>query len=80
MASSLLARRGLIFIDAVFNVNRFKVDFGDLCWGGRIFHCLADVATHQKAELDCLVHGLRFIVNVGWPVFKMAGDNAALIN
>ena len=47
--------------------------------GGRVFRFGHEVLTQQEAELDSLVQGLSCIVNVGWPVFRLVGDNASSI-
>ena len=70
---------GLLFVDAAFDRDPFKVGV----WGpglrGRVFHCPPDVATQQEAELDSLVQGLRLIVNPGWPVFRLVGDKESAV-
>ena len=71
------AGRGLVFVDAAFDLDRFKVGLWGPALGGRVFRCGLEVLTQQEAELDSLVQGLNFIVNVGWPVFRMVGDNAS---
>ena len=71
------AGRGLLFVDAAFDLDRFKVGLWGPALGGRVFRCGLEVLTQQEAELDSLVQGLNFIVNVGWPVFRMVGDNAS---
>ena len=72
-----LASRGLIFVDAVFDIHTYKVGLWGLAFGGRVFKCSNDVHTQQEAELDGVIKGVRFIVNVNWPVFRLVGDNAA---
>ena len=37
------------------------------------------MATHQEAKLDSLVQGIRLIVNVGWSISRLVGDNVASI-
>ena len=73
------AGRGLVFVDAAFDLDRFKVGLWGPALGGRVFRCGHEVLTQQEAELDSLVQGLSFIVNVGWPVFRLVGDNASSI-
>ena len=71
--------RGLLFVDAAFDRDRFKVGVWGPGLGGRVFHCPPDVATQQEAELDSLVQGLTLIFNVGWPVFRLVGDNESAV-
>ena len=63
-----------------FLINRFKVGLWGPAFGGRVVSCDSDVCTQQEAELDCLTRGLRFIVNVGWSAFRLAGDNVASVD
>ena len=69
--------RGLVFVDAAFDINQYKVGLWGPAFGGRIFKCSAGVRTQQEAELDGVIKGVRFVVNVGWPNFRLVGDNAA---
>ena len=79
VASPSSAGRGLVFVDAAFDLDRFKVGLWGPALGGRVFRCGQEVLTQQEAELDSLVRGLSFIINVGWPVFRLVGDNASSI-
>ena len=72
------ACRGSVFVDATFNVDRFKVGLWGPAVGGRVFHSPADVYSQQGAELERLAKGLRFIVQVRWPVFPIAGGQCGL--
>ena len=44
------AARGLIFINAAFDVHTYKVGLWGPAFGGRIFKCSSDVRTQQEAE------------------------------
>ena len=63
------------FVNAVFDVDRFKVGIWGLALGGRGFHRSLFVKTQQEAELEAMVRGIRLCINVGWPVLCLAGDN-----
>ena len=40
-----------------------------------MFHCSPFVKTQKEVELEALVQGVRLCINVGWPVWRLAGDN-----
>ena len=42
-----------------------------------MFPCNAEVRIQQEAELDGVIKGIRFVVNIRWPVFRIVGDNAS---
>ena len=63
------AVRGLIFVDAAFDVHTYKVGMWGPAFGGKIFKCSSDVRTRQEAELDGIIKGVHFIVNVNWRGF-----------
>ena len=63
------ASRGLIFVDAAFDIHTYKVGLWGSAFGGRVFKRSSDVRTQQEAELDGVIKGVRFIVNVNWLVF-----------
>ena len=46
-------------------------------FGGRVFKCNADVHNQQKAKLDGIIKGLRFVVFVQWDVFRFIGENTS---
>ena len=50
VASPSSAGRGLIFVDAAFDVDRFKVGVLGPALGGRVFRFHPDVATQQEAK------------------------------
>ena len=41
-----------------------------------MFPCNAEVPTQQEAELDGVIEGIQFVVNIQWPVFRVVGDSA----
>ena len=69
--------RGLLFVDAAFDIDHFKVGLLHLVFGGRVFVRSSGVRTQPEDELDGIVKGIRFVVNVQWPVLRAVGDNAA---
>ena len=69
---------GVIFVDAAFAVDRFKVGIWGPVLGGKVFHCSPFVKTPQEAALEALVRGICLCINIGWPVWRLAGDNPLL--
>ena len=45
-----------------------------------MFHCSPFVKTQQEAELEALVRGVRLCINVGWPVWRLAGGNESALS
>ena len=45
-----------------------------------MFHCSPFLRTQQEAELEALVRGVRLCINVGWPVWRLAGDNQSALS
>ena len=37
------------------------------------------VCTQQEAELEALIHGVRLCIRVGWPVWRLIGDNSSAL-
>ena len=44
-----------------------------------MFPCSPGVCTQQEAELEALVRGVRLCINVGWPVWRLIGDNSSAL-
>ena len=66
-------------MDAAYNVDHFKVGVWGPVLGGRGFPCSPGVCTQQEAELDALIRGVRLSINVGWPVWRLVGDNSSAL-
>ena len=45
-----------------------------------MFHCSPFVKTQQEAELEAPVRGVRLCINVGWPVWRLAGNNESALS
>ena len=45
-----------------------------------MFHCSPFVRTQQEAELEALARGVRLCINVGWPVWRLVGDNESALS
>ena len=68
-----------LFVDGAFDVDIFKIGIWGPMLGGRVFHCSPFVCTQPKAELEALVKGVRLCINVGWPVWRLMGDNESTL-
>ena len=71
---------GLIFVDTGFDIDRFKVGIWGPVLGGRVFHGSPFVKTQHEAQLEALVRGVRLCINVGWPVWRLAGGNESALS
>ena len=56
---------GVLYVDATFDVDKFKVGVWGPTLGGRVFPCSPGVRTQQEAELEALVCGVRLCIRVG---------------
>ena len=70
---------GVLYVDAAFDVDRFKVRVWGPVLGGRVFPCSPGVCTQQEAELEALIRGVRLCIRVGWPVWRLVGDNSSAL-
>ena len=70
---------GVLYVDAAFDVDKFKVGVWGPTLGGRVFPCSPRVRTQQEAELEALVRGVRLCIRVGWPVWRLIGDNSSAL-
>ena len=71
---------GTLFVDTAFDVDIFKIGVSGPVLGGRVFHCFPFVCTQQEAELEALVKGVRFCMNVGWLAWRLVGDNESALS
>ena len=71
--------RGTIFLDAAFDVDRYKVGMWAKSLGGRVFQCSPWVRNQQEAELEAMVRGVRICEHLGWPAFCLVGDNESVL-
>ena len=74
-----LAERGTIFLDAAFDVDRYKVGMWAKSLGGRVLHRSPWVRTRHEAELEAMVKGVRICEHIGWPAFCLVGDNESVL-
>ena len=51
-------RGGILFVDAAFDVDQFKIGVWGPALGGSVFKCSSFVATQQEAELEAGVRGV----------------------
>ena len=70
---------GLLYVDAAFDVDRFKIGVRGPVVGGRVFPCSPGVCTQQEAELEALIRWVRLCIRVGWPVWRLIGDNSSAL-
>ena len=70
---------GVLYVDAAFDVDKFKVGVWGPALGGRVFPCSPGVRTQKEAELEALVRGVRLCIRVGWPVWRLIGDNSSAL-
>ena len=70
---------GVLYVDAAFDVDSFKIGVWVPPLGGRVFPCFPGVCTQQEAELEALIRGVRLCIRVGWPVWRLVGDNSSAL-
>ena len=68
-----------MYVEAAFDVDRFKVGIWGPALGGRVFPCSPGVCTQQEAELEALIRGVRLCIRVGSPVWRLIGDNSSAL-
>ena len=66
-------------MEAAFDVDRFKVGVWGPTLGGRVFPYSPKVRTQQEAELEALLRGVQLCIRVGWPVWRLIGDNSSAL-
>ena len=66
-------------MDAAYDVDRLKVGVWGPLLGGRVFLCSPGVCTQHVAELDALIRRVCSCINVGWPVWRLVGDNSSAL-
>ena len=69
----------VLYVDAAFDIDRFKIGVWGPVLGGRVFPCSPGVCTQQEAELEALIRGVRLCIRVGWPVWRLIGDNSSAL-
>ena len=70
---------GVLYVDAAFDVNKFKVGVWGPTLRGRVFPCSPGVGTQQEAELEAPVRGVRLCIRVGWLVWRLIGDDSSAL-
>ena len=70
--------RGLLFVDAAFDQDRFKVGVWGPGLGGRVFHCPPDIATQQEAQLHSGL-GPETYCQRELAIFPLFGDNESAV-
>ena len=76
---TLGACRGILYVDAAYDVDHFKVGVWGPVLGGRVFPCSPRVCTQQEEELEALIRGVRLCINVGWSVWRLVGDYSSAL-
>ena len=74
---SICGGGGLLY--AAYDIDRFKIGVWGPVLGGRVFPCSPGVCTQQEAELEALIRGVRLCIRVGWPVWRLIGDNSSAL-
>ena len=69
----------VLYVDAAYDIDRFKIGVWGPRLGGPVFPCSPSVFKQQEAELEALIDGVRVSIRVGWPMWRLIGDNSSAL-